>query len=55
MIKYFDFEKSIEEIDKKIKDLEDQNDKNNINIIKKYQAEKKELYNKSPQLVGKLD
>ena len=39
MNKYFDFEKSIEDIDKKIKILENNNEENNLNLIQKYNLE----------------
>lgn len=43
MNKYFDFEKSIEDIDKKINILENNNEYNNLNLIQKYNLEKKNL------------
>ena len=44
MIKYFDFEKSIEDIDKKIQLLEKENNSNNDNLIEKLQKEKDKLF-----------
>ncbi len=44
MIKYFDFEKSIEDIDKKIQLLEKENNSNNDNLIDKLQKEKDKLF-----------
>ena len=41
MNKYFDFEKSIKLIDDKIKILESNNEDNNLDLIKKYNLEKK--------------
>ncbi|PPR44733.1 MAG: Acetyl-coenzyme A carboxylase carboxyl transferase subunit alpha [Alphaproteobacteria bacterium MarineAlpha5_Bin8] len=46
MIKYFDFEKLIEDIDKKIQLLEKENNSNGIELIEKLQREKKELFKK---------
>ena len=46
MNKYFDFEKSIEVIDDKIKVLESKNEDNNLDLIKKYNLEKKNLLKK---------
>ena len=43
MNEYFDFEKSIEVIDDKIKILESNNEDNNLDLIKKYNLEKKNL------------
>ena len=43
MNKYFDFEKPIEVIDDKIKVLETNNEDNNLDLIKKYNLEKKKL------------
>ena len=43
MDKYFDFEKSIEAIDKKIKLLEIDNADNSPDLIKKYNLEKNNL------------
>ena len=41
MNKYFDFEKSIKDIDDKINILENKNEDNNLDLIKKYNSEKK--------------
>ncbi len=46
MNEYFDFEKSIEVIDDKIKILESNNEDNNLVLIKKYNLEKKNLLKK---------
>ena len=46
MNKYFDFEKKIEVIDDKIKVLQSSNDDNNLNLINKYNLEKKNLFKK---------
>jgi len=46
MDKYFDFEKSIEAIDKKIKLLEIDNADNSLDLIKKYNLEKNNLLKK---------
>ena len=46
MNKYFDFEKPIEVIDDKIKMLESNNEDNNLDLIKKYNLEKKNLLKK---------
>ena len=46
MNKYFDFEKPIEVIDDKIKVLESSNADNNLDLIKKYNLEKKNLLKK---------
>ena len=46
MNKYFDFEKSIKLIDDKIKILESNNEDNNLDLIKKYNLEKKNLLKK---------
>jgi len=46
MNKYFDFEKPIEVIDDKIKVLESNNEDNNLDLIKKYNLEKKNLLKK---------
>ena len=46
MVKYFDFEKSIEDIDNKIHKLSNENKDQNSNIIEQYQNQKKELYKK---------
>ena len=46
MDKYFDFEKSIEAIDKKIKLLEIDNADNSFDLIKKYNLEKNNLLKK---------
>ena len=46
MNKYFDFEKPIEVIDDKIKVLERNNEDNNLDLIKKYNLEKKNLLKK---------
>ena len=46
MNKYFDFEKPIEIIDDKIKVLESNNEDNNLDLIKKYNLEKKNLLKK---------
>ncbi len=46
MNKYFDFEKSIEVIDNKIKLLESKNENNNLDLIQKYNLEKKNLLKK---------
>ena len=40
MIKYFDFEKSIEEVDSKIEFLEKKNDESEYNLIGGYKKEK---------------
>ena len=41
MNKYFDFEKPIEVIDDKINALENNKEDNNLDLIKKYNLEKK--------------
>ncbi len=46
MNKYFDFEKRIEIIDDKIKALESNNEDNNLDLIQKYNLEKKNLLKK---------
>ena len=46
MNKYFDFEKSIKDIDDRIKILESNNEDNNLDLIKKYNLEKKNLLKK---------
>ena len=46
MNKYFDFEKPIEVIDDKIKVLESNSEDNNLDLIKKYNLEKKNLLKK---------
>ena len=46
MNKYFDFEKPIEVIDDKIKVLESDNEDNNLDLINKYNLEKKNLLKK---------
>ena len=46
IIKYFEFEKSIEDIDSKIEILENKNNDNDIDLIKKYKEEKKNLFKK---------
>ena len=46
MNKYFDFEKPIEVIDDKIKVLESNNEDNNLDLINKYNLEKKNLLKK---------
>ena len=46
MNKYFDFEKPIEVIDDKIKILESKNEDNNLDLINKYNLEKKKLLKK---------
>jgi len=46
MNKYFDFEKPIEIIDDKIKTLESNNEDNNLDLIQKYNLEKKNLLKK---------
>ena len=46
MNKYFDFEKPIEIIDDKIKALESNNEDNNLDLIQKYNLEKKNLLKK---------
>ena len=46
MNKYFDFEKSINVIDDKIEILESNNEDNNLDLIKKYNLEKKNLLKK---------
>ena len=46
MNKYFDFEKQIEVIDDKIKVLESNNEDNNLDLINKYNLEKKNLLKK---------
>jgi len=46
MNKYFDFEKPIEVIDNKIKVLENNKEDNNLDLIKKYNLEKKNLLKK---------
>ena len=43
MIKYFDFEKSVEDIDKKIQLLKKENNSNNDNLIEKLEKEKDKL------------
>ena len=47
MNKYFDFEKPIEVIDDKIKVLESNNEDNNLDLIKKYNLEKKKFIKKN--------
>ena len=46
MIKYFDFEKSIEEIDNKIFAIKDRENHQNIIKIKKFQTEKENIFKK---------
>ena len=46
MNKYFDFEKPIEVIDEKINALENNKEDNNLDLIKKYNLEKKNLLTK---------
>ena len=43
MIKYFDFEKAVEQIDNKIKELQDSDDTENSKTIDKLNLEKKIL------------
>ena len=43
MIKYFDFEKTIEELDDKIKELEKDNAQTNTDLISKHKKEKEIL------------
>ena len=45
-MKYFDFEKSIETLDNKIGSLNQKESKNDLNLLKKYEEEKKNLLNK---------
>ena len=47
MNKYFDFEKSIEIIDNKIKILESNNKDNNFDLIQNYNLEKKKFIKKN--------
>ena len=44
MIKYFDFEKSIEDLDKKINLIKDSNEENKEKILENYNSEKKILF-----------
>ena len=44
MTKYFEFEKSIEDIDSKIERLENKNHDNDLDLINKYKQEKKNLF-----------
>ena len=46
MVKYFDFEKSIEEIDNKIAKIDQNKDTKSVDIINKYNNQKKELFEK---------
>ena len=46
MIKYFDFEKAVEQIDYKIKELQDSDDAENSETIDKLNIEKKILLQK---------
>ena len=46
MIKYFDFESLIEDIDKKILILEKENNSKNIDLIEKLKIEKKDSFKK---------
>ena len=46
MIKYFDFEKKIENIDNEIEVLSKNNNDNNIDLINKYNKEKIDLFKK---------
>ena len=46
MTKYFEFEKSIEDIDSKIERLENKNHDNDLDLINKYKQEKKNLFKK---------
>ena len=43
MIKYFDFEKAVEQIDNKIKELQDSDDAENSKTIDKLNIEKKNI------------
>tara|TARA_B110001454_G_C12650581_1_gene405242 strand:+ start:30 stop:221 length:192 start_codon:yes stop_codon:yes gene_type:complete len=47
MIKYFDFEKAVEQIDNKIKELQDSDDSENSKTIDKLNIEKKKYYYKN--------
>ena len=44
MIKYFDFEKSIEDLDKKINLIKNSNEENKEKILENYNSEKKILF-----------
>mgnify|MGYP000383236760 CR=1 FL=1 len=44
MEKYFEFEKSIEDIDSKVERLENKNHDNDLDLINKYKQEKKNLF-----------
>ena len=44
IIKYFEFEKSIEDIDSKIEILENKNKEGDFDLINKYKEEKKKLF-----------
>jgi len=46
MIKYFDFEKAVEQIDYKIKELQDSDDAENSKTIDKLNIEKKNIITK---------
>ena len=46
MIKYFDFEKAVEQIDNKIKELQDSDDSENSKTIDKLNIEKKNIITK---------
>ena len=46
IIKYFEFEKSIEDIDSKIEILENNNNNDDLDLINKYKEEKKNLFKK---------
>ena len=47
IIKYFEFEKSIEDIDSKIEILENKNNDSDIDLINKYKDEKKKFIQKN--------
>ncbi len=46
MVKYFDFEKSIENIDSKIQALSEDSEKPNLDLLSKYKSDKKNLFKK---------
>ena len=46
MIKYFDFEKAVEQIDSKIRELKNSDNAENNKIIDKYNIEKKNIFTK---------
>ena len=47
IIKYFEFEKSIEDIDNKLEILENKNIDTDLDLINKYKEEKKKIIQKN--------